>query len=101
MNIDWDKLLDEIKRKYALEHDGQLAEHLWMTKSALSNYRHGRMKLGPVTRLIVLMKCGYPTARESLQLILGADEYSKIIEHDNEAIGKNMATLSKQQQQDR
>lgn len=62
----WNRRLNEVKERFNIEHDGELAEFLGMTRSGMYQFRRGETELSPWTRVIIMDKLGFAWAKEAI-----------------------------------
>ncbi len=83
MDLDWEKLVDEAKRRANVSSDADIARVLGVTRAAISEWRNKRNDLGMLTKLRILDLLAYQGARDMLLALLPKNKSKEIIEINN------------------
>ncbi|ENO8811904.1 hypothetical protein ACCE85_003964, partial [Photobacterium damselae] len=70
MTEKWNKRLDELKTKWDLKNDTQLAEVLSISKQAIQQIRTNKTQPSVTTKLIIMDRLGFTNGREILLEVL-------------------------------
>lgn len=70
MTEKWNKRLDDLKTKWDLENDTQLAKVLGISKQAIQQIRTNKTQPSVTTKLIIMDRLGFSNAREILLEVL-------------------------------
>lgn len=97
MTEKWNKRLDELKTKWDLKNDTQLAEVLSISKQAIQQIRTNKTQPSVTTKLIIMDRLGFTNGREILLEVLPESKKKAVIKGWNELSKKlnNVSTEEK------
>jgi DNA-binding XRE family transcriptional regulator len=84
----WNKRLDDLKTKWDLENDTQLAKVLGISKQAIQQIRTNKTQPSVTTKLIIMDRLGFSNAREILLEVLPESKKKTVIKGWNELTKK-------------